>query len=118
VVEDTAKMCQIERTVFVDVKEVLLDFDFHYACDGYTVEFENTSQDISDFFWDFGVPGVSIDTSVVQSPVFTFPDTGTYTVMLRSFAGFPCLEADTLIREVIISGPLGACGCSYQLYGL
>jgi gliding motility-associated-like protein len=106
VVEDTAKMCQIERTVFVDVKEVLLDFDFHYACDGYTVEFENTSQDISDFFWDFGVPGVSIDTSVVQSPVFTFPDTGTYTVMLRSFAGFPCLEADTLIREVIISGPL------------
>ncbi|MBP6515544.1 MAG: gliding motility-associated C-terminal domain-containing protein [Chitinophagales bacterium] len=34
------------------------------------------------YYWDFGVAGITTDTSTKQFPVYTFPDTGSYTVMV------------------------------------
>lgn len=32
------------------------------------------------YFWDFGVPGITTDTSTQRLPTYLYPDTGTYTV--------------------------------------
>ena len=54
------------------------------GCDTYNKTFNNltNSSVIQSWFWDFGVPNRLNDTSVLISPNFTFPDTGTYKVKL------------------------------------
>lgn len=70
-------------------------------CDGLSVQFQNNSSSIPagrirDYKWDFGVPGVDNDTSRVREPVFTFPDTGLYTITLISNPDFPaCSDTST-----------------------
>ena len=51
-------------------------------CSGFTISFVNNSNGGTTFHWDFGVPGITSDTSDLYSPTFTFPDTGVYTVTL------------------------------------
>jgi gliding motility-associated-like protein len=51
-------------------------------CDDLTVTFANNSQGSNIFFWDFGVAGDPNAISSAVNPVFTFPDTGVYTVTL------------------------------------
>ncbi|MDW8332509.1 MAG: hypothetical protein RMK43_12740, partial [Cyclobacteriaceae bacterium] len=43
-------------------------------CAGYTVTFQNNSIGGNVYHWDFGVPGISNDTSNLFQPTFTFPD--------------------------------------------
>lgn len=70
-------------------------------CEDYTVAFENFSTGASDYFWDFGVPGVAGDTSVLAvPPLFVYPDTGTYELTLIANPGFLC--ADTAFATVSI----------------
>ncbi len=69
-------------------------------CDTLTVEFENTSQFAGDFIWDFGVPGIDTDVSTEENPTYTYPDTGTYTVMLISEPGDEC--TDTLFWDIYL----------------
>lgn len=70
------------------------------SCDSYTVGFGNNSSGATNYFWDFGVPGTNADTSNLTNPVFTYPDTGTYTVMLIANPGVIC--ADTAFATVIV----------------
>lgn len=48
--------------------------------------------------WDFGDPALTNDTSVVTSPVFNYPTSGTYTVTLIVTSANGC--ADTLTQTV------------------
>jgi gliding motility-associated-like protein len=65
--------------------------------------------------WDFGVNSINTDVSEISSPVYTYPDSGSYNVLLIANKGFSC--ADTLVipiavyREVIaeINNPAAQC---------
>jgi gliding motility-associated-like protein len=70
-------------------------------CDNFTVDFRNrsTSSLIKTHYWDFGVPGRTDDTSTLARPSFTFPDTGTYRVMLVTNRNDNCSDsAFTLVK--------------------
>lgn len=73
---------------------------FHDPCDGLTVNFGNNSVNAETFFWDFGVAGIADDTSNLEGPVYTYPDTGIFSVTLIANPGFSC--ADTTIRDILI----------------
>ncbi len=72
------------------------------TCDGFTQTFQNLANDpgglVNSYFWDFGVPSQSNDTSILQSPTFTYPDTGVYTVTLIVNKGQQC--SDTARKKI------------------
>ncbi len=63
-------------------------------CIGATVPFRHQSINASTFYWDFGDPSRSDDTSRLAFPTFTFSDTGTFWVMLVANPGWPCADTD------------------------
>ncbi len=67
-------------------------------CESLSVSFENLSPStlIYSWFWDFGVTTILSDTSNVQSPTYTYADTGTYTVKLVVNRGDPCSDSATM----------------------
>ena len=93
-------------TTFVDSIEVFETpvSDFSYTdnhCINYTIEFHDSSLFVGDYYWDFGVPGINSDTSTLANPIFTYPDSGTYTVML--IIGSQNLSCpDTSYQQIII----------------
>jgi gliding motility-associated-like protein len=66
----------------------------YITCDGFTLSFSNnaSSNNIQTWFWDFGVPGTNTDTSILATPTFTYPDTGTYTITLIVNKGLACSD--------------------------
>lgn len=73
---------------------------FHDPCDGLTVDFGNQSVNAQYYHWEFGVDFLADDTSNIEDPIYTYPDTGTYSVMLIANPGFVC--ADTTYRDVVV----------------
>ena len=75
-----------------------------HQCVGSTITFTNLStiitnnQGLKPYFWDFGVPTLTNDTSNLYSPSYTYQDTGKYTVTLIANRGKPC--TDTVKKEV------------------
>lgn len=61
-------------------------------CSGYTVNFVNQSIGGTSFHWDFGVGGLSSDTSIITNPTYVYQDTGKYTVTLIANPGKPCVD--------------------------
>ena len=90
-------ICFIQSDVQVNVSELpILDFDFSVGCDGLTVQFQNNSENNTNYQWDFGVTGTNTDVSTDFSPSFTYPDLGTYTVTLASADTELCQDAITV----------------------
>lgn len=73
---------------------------FHDPCNGLEVDFGNTSVNAEYYHWDFGVLGTNADTSDQETPTFTYPDTGTYTVTLVANPYLPC--SDTTQQNVSV----------------
>ncbi len=73
-------------------------------CQGTTFTFDNGSTGGTEWFWDFGVDGIDSDTSTLFEPEYTYPDTGTYTVMLVANPGEDC--ADTVYQTVYAYDPI------------
>ncbi|MBK9253964.1 MAG: gliding motility-associated C-terminal domain-containing protein [Saprospiraceae bacterium] len=71
-------------------------------CDGLTVEFQNNSISSSNYQWYFNFPSTDpAFTSTVRNPVFTYPQSGIYTVKLRVTRGSDgCF--DTLLQQVSV----------------
>lgn len=64
------------------------------TCDGFTRRFNNQSNNnVTSWYWDFGVPGIDSDTSILASPTFTYLDTGKYVVKLVVNRGTPCADS-------------------------
>ncbi len=74
----------------------------YISCDGFTLTFQNRSNSplITTYFWDFGVTTQTNDTSVLQRPTFTFPDTGVYKVMLITNRGLDCSDTAYTLAKV------------------
>jgi len=73
---------------------------YHDPCDGLEVDFGNQSVNADFYHWDFGVDGTFNDTSNLEDPIYTFPDTGRYWVTLIANPGYPC--ADTTVDDVLV----------------
>lgn len=73
-------------------------------CLGRTVDFEHNCFNTQTFSWDFGVDGITSDTSNLPNPTYTFPDTGVYVIRLIANPGSPC--ADTTFSTYRVYDPL------------
>jgi hypothetical protein len=74
----------------------IANFNYTQTPGGYTINFNNTSQNSIEYTWDFD----SIGTSPLTNPSFTFPDSGPYYISL--IIENPC-GADTITKLVIVS---------------
>lgn len=68
------------------------------GCTGLSFQFTNNSFNADTFHWDFGVDGDPSAVSEEFEPQYTYPDTGSYSVMLVANPGEVC--ADTSFLEV------------------
>ena len=74
----------------------------YITCDGFSYSFSNLNNSPLNqtYFWDFGVTGVSTDTSISENPTFIFPDTGVYKIKLIVNKGQACADSTTSIISV------------------
>lgn len=82
----------------------VIDLPVGYECGGLTVTFGNSSTDITNSAWDFGVSGSTADTSSLQEPTFTFPQGGTYEITLIASSTGSCV--DTVTASITVNEPL------------
>lgn len=73
----------------------------YVTCDGFTFTFQNNvaSSEIETYFWDFGVPSSTNDTSNQAMPSFTYPDTGAYRIKLVVNRGLACSDSTTALAK-------------------
>lgn len=74
-------------------------------CNGFTVDFSDSSQNALFYSWDFGVTGSVSDTSNLNSPTFTYSIPGDYLVSLTVRSSPQCSDTDTTtitIKEPIV----------------
>jgi len=69
-------------------------------CSGGIMDIANATSNASSFFWDFGDLTTQADTSRLARPTYTYPDTGTYVVMLVVEPHSAC--ADTSYAQVAL----------------
>jgi gliding motility-associated-like protein len=74
--------------------------DQSVLCDGYTMDFTNQSVNGMFYHWDFGVASLTNDTSILEEPIYTYPDTGNYEVTLIANPGWPCADTSTAMYTV------------------
>ena len=74
----------------------------YITCDGFTLGFQNNNNSplITSYFWDFGLPGATNDTSADARPNFTYPDTGVYKVMLITNRNQECSDTGYTLAKV------------------
>ena len=63
-------------------------------CEGLTFTFINNSTDAESYLWDFGSPWGN-DSSTDFEPMYTYADSGSYTVTLTAYAPFTCPHSTT-----------------------
>lgn len=69
-------------------------------CNGLTVEPGNNSTNANTFFWDFGEPGSTTDTSSMQFPSWTYSTPGSYTITLIAGPGQVCADTTQVVFVV------------------
>jgi len=72
------------------------NFTYVQTPGGYTIQFDNTSQNGLNFDWRFDSLGVS----PIQNPTFTFPDSGPYYIKL--YVSNPC-DTDSVTKLIIVA---------------
>lgn len=78
----------------------------YITCNGTTLTFQNesTNNTITSYFWDFGVAGITTDTSTFPTPTYDFlnsgKDSGTYTVKLVVSSSAGCKDSATTLVKV------------------
>jgi len=66
-------------------------------CNDAIVNFTNESIGATSYEWDFGVEGITDDVSSEVSPLYLYPDSGTYSVTLVASDGTFCVDTAILI---------------------
>lgn len=70
-------------------------------CDTLTVKFHNQGLQTHDYQWFFDWGGDTTKTSTAYSPTYSFPDTGTYTIMLIAESKPTC--RDTFFKTIRVT---------------
>ena len=72
------------------------------TCDGFTVNFQNDFPNNPEplYFWDFGEPSSTNNTSILSSPSHTYAAAGDYTVKLYLNRNSPCGDSTQLTVKV------------------
>ncbi len=98
-----AGLCQTIATVQVKVyTPVQLAFVPDADCDGHVIKFVNQSQFAPfGYFWNFGDPTTTSDTSSQSSPTWTYPNYGDFNVTLMTAANAVC--KDTIQQTITVS---------------
>lgn len=82
----------------------IVDQSATQLCEGTTISFSNGSSSptnsIFGYFWDFGDPNSTTDTSSQVNPTYTYQDTGTYTITLIANPHFPCSDTSRKVFHV------------------
>jgi gliding motility-associated-like protein len=84
------------------------------TCNGFDVQFSHSSTGANTIFWNFGDPSTLADTSLSDSPTWTYLDTGTFVVKFIINRGTSC--ADSAFRTIKVypgffPGFIAAGGC-------
>lgn len=76
--------------------------DQYINCENFTISLQNqnNSSEIKSYFWDFGIPGMTTDTSNVAQPTFVYPDTGVYRVSLIINRNEQCSDTATAFVRI------------------
>lgn len=69
-------------------------------CNGLKISYSNNSFNGKAYFWDFGDPDITTDTSYKDNPTYTYNKVGTYTVTLIVNPGTPCSDTTTEVFHV------------------
>ena len=89
------------RAVVANIPQYSEEFNTYIVeCKKFDVTFDNLSTGGFSYFWDFGVPGMQSDTSNLERPTFTYPDTGTYVVKLVVNRGSTCPDSISRLVKV------------------
>ncbi|GIV33895.1 MAG: hypothetical protein KatS3mg031_1430 [Chitinophagales bacterium] len=73
---------------------------FIYQCQGFFVQFINQSINATTYYWDFGDPTTTADTSLAFQPSYTYPDSGVYRVQLIVNRGYPCADTTAVLVKI------------------
>lgn len=113
---DTVGLCIIKDSVFVEVNDSskILDYSWDILCDGLTVDFINQSENINQYYWDFGDPSSSGDNSTEENPTWIYPGPGTYTVFLTSPDEGVCPQVDTVFKDIVLEEPINEANFTYK----
>ncbi len=89
------------KAVVANIPQYSDEFNTYIVeCHGNTVHFDNLSTGGFEYSWDFGVHGITSDTSNEFQPTYTYPDTGTYVVKLVVNRGSTCPDSITRFVKV------------------
>ncbi|RYZ55915.1 MAG: PKD domain-containing protein [Sphingobacteriales bacterium] len=89
------------KAVIANIPQYSEEFNTYIVqCKSLDVQFDNLSTGGTTYFWDFGVPGVSGDTSTLFNPEFTYPDTGAYRVSLIVNKNSTCSDSMSRLVKV------------------
>ena len=75
----------------------------YFNCNAFDFTFHNEAKSsplIHTYYWDFGVPAVTTDTSSLATPTYTFPDTGVYQVHFIVNRNEPCTDSATTLVSI------------------
>jgi len=76
----------------------------YVSCGGFTINFQNQSQNAGLYYWNFGDPSTLTDTSTLQNPSYTYSSPGSYQIMLIANPGYFC--ADTTYQTLVVTPPI------------
>ena len=104
------------NSVEVDANAIV-SFSSPNICVGTNSVFNNTSTPTTNvaYSWNFGDPTNPVDTSNIQSPTYTYPSAGTYTVDLTITSTSGCVSSKTTtvnvkpIPQVTVPSPPNLC---------
>ncbi|HLG02632.1 MAG TPA: PKD domain-containing protein [Bacteroidia bacterium] len=84
-------------------------------CTGLTISFSQSSSNASNYYWNFGDPTTTSDTSNLPSPTYTYAASGTYTVTFIVNPGSSCFAIDTVhltvteMPDIVFTAPPPQC---------
>ena len=83
--EHNGCVSELEKEGYIQIQPAKADYTVNRDCNQpYTIAFLSTSIGAERFHWDFGVLTATNDTSDLENPVFTFPNRGSYLVVLTA----------------------------------
>jgi gliding motility-associated-like protein len=91
----------IQATISINNQIIQPTTPQYINCKTFNLNFANpTTSGINSYSWDFGMPNRDDDTSNLATPIFLYPDTGSYSVKLVVNRGEACSDSTTVLVKL------------------